>query len=154
MFNYCQTSVLSLPTEGSLVDLRAYKPYTLVGPPSLMTGTSPPSCLFLDNRLYIHKVWILIYSGDYSYVKLLLQLYNILDINFRTYGSALRSKFLAFWFLFIWPSVLALRPSLFLFRSKCFKSSSDIGQMLKLQQLVPCKTYFIEYKKILLHNGM
>ena len=33
VFNYCQTIVLSLPTVGSLVDLRAYKPYTLVGPP-------------------------------------------------------------------------------------------------------------------------
>ena len=33
VFNYCQTSVLSLSTMGSLVDHRAYKPYTLEGPP-------------------------------------------------------------------------------------------------------------------------
>ena len=33
VFYYCQTSVLSYTTEGSLVDTRAYKPYTLVGPP-------------------------------------------------------------------------------------------------------------------------
>ena len=33
VFNYCQTSVLSFSTVGSLVDHRAYKPYTLVGPP-------------------------------------------------------------------------------------------------------------------------
>ena len=30
---YCQTSVLSLPTVGSLMDHRASKPYTLMGPP-------------------------------------------------------------------------------------------------------------------------
>ena len=33
VFYYCQTSVLSYTTEGSLVDTRAYEPSTLVGPP-------------------------------------------------------------------------------------------------------------------------
>ena len=45
MFFHCQ--------EGSLVDHRAYKPYTLVGPPALRLVLDPLAVLFLDNRLYI-----------------------------------------------------------------------------------------------------
>ena len=40
--------------EGSLVDRRAYKPYTLVGPPALGLILDPLAVKFLDNRLYIH----------------------------------------------------------------------------------------------------
>ena len=39
--NYSQTSVLSLSTVGSLVDHRAYKPYTLVGPQALRPVLAP-----------------------------------------------------------------------------------------------------------------
>ena len=35
VLDYCQTSVFSLSTVSSFVDHRAYKPYTLVGPPVL-----------------------------------------------------------------------------------------------------------------------
>ena len=41
VFNYCQTSVLSLSTVGSLVDHRAFKPYTLAGPPVLRPVLAP-----------------------------------------------------------------------------------------------------------------
>ena len=44
VFNYCQTSVLSLSTLGSLVDHRAWEALHLSGTPSLTTGTSPLSC--------------------------------------------------------------------------------------------------------------
>ena len=39
--------------EGSLVDHRAYKPYTLVGPPALQLVLDPLAVIFLDNRLYM-----------------------------------------------------------------------------------------------------
>ena len=38
--------------EGSLVDHRAYEPYTLVGPPALLLVQDPLDIIFLDNRLY------------------------------------------------------------------------------------------------------
>ena len=41
VFNYCQKGVLSLPIRVSLVDLRAYKAYTLVGPPALRLALDP-----------------------------------------------------------------------------------------------------------------
>ena len=37
--------------DGSLVDHRAYKPYTLVGPPALRLVLDPLTVIFLDNRL-------------------------------------------------------------------------------------------------------
>ena len=38
--------------------IHMYTTYTLVGPLSQMTRTSPPRCLHLDNRLYIPaQVW-------------------------------------------------------------------------------------------------
>ena len=42
---------MNLSTEGSLVITRAYPPLYLGGTPSQETGTSPPSCLLLKNRL-------------------------------------------------------------------------------------------------------
>ena len=42
-----------------LIDNRAHGHYTLVGSPSLRTGTQPPSCLYLDNRLYIIREGII-----------------------------------------------------------------------------------------------
>ena len=42
-----------LSTEGPLVITRAYQPYTLVGPPVRGPVLDPPSCLLLENRLYI-----------------------------------------------------------------------------------------------------
>ena len=39
--------------DGSLVDHRAYKPYTLVGPPALRLVLDPLTVIFLDNRLYM-----------------------------------------------------------------------------------------------------
>ena len=38
----------------SLQYCRAHGPYTLVGPPSQRTGTRPPSCIYLDNHLYMN----------------------------------------------------------------------------------------------------
>ena len=42
-----------LSTEGSLVTIRAYSALYLGGTPSQETGTGPPSCLLLENSLYI-----------------------------------------------------------------------------------------------------
>ena len=39
--------------EGSLVDHRAYKLYTLVGPPALRLVPDPLAVIFLDNHLYM-----------------------------------------------------------------------------------------------------
>ena len=39
--------------EGNLVDPRAYKPYTLVGPPALRLVLDPLAVIFLDNHLYM-----------------------------------------------------------------------------------------------------
>ena len=47
VFNYCQTSVLFFYKGATLVIYRAHGPYTLVG------WYSTPSCIYLDNRLYI-----------------------------------------------------------------------------------------------------
>ena len=38
--------------EGSLVDQRAYKPYTLVGTPALGLVLDPLAVIFLNNCLY------------------------------------------------------------------------------------------------------
>ena len=53
MFNFVKQVFLLLPAEGSLVDIRAYIALCLGGTPSQETGTSSPSCLLLDNRLFI-----------------------------------------------------------------------------------------------------
>ena len=44
--------VFFLCQEGSLVDHRAYKPYTFVGPPALWLVLDLLAVIFLDNRLY------------------------------------------------------------------------------------------------------
>ena len=46
--------ILQYLTEGSLVIIRAYPALNLSGTPSQETGTRPPSCLLLENRLYIY----------------------------------------------------------------------------------------------------
>ena len=53
VLNFVQQVFFLLPTEGSLVITRAYPALYLGGTPSQETGTSPPSCLLLENRLYI-----------------------------------------------------------------------------------------------------
>ena len=40
--------------DGSLVDHRAYKPYTIVGPPALGLVLDPLTVIFLNNRLYMY----------------------------------------------------------------------------------------------------
>ena len=45
-----------LSTEGSLVITRAYPALYLGGTPSNETVTSPPSCLLLENRLYMSPI--------------------------------------------------------------------------------------------------
>ena len=52
---FIQHSVL-LQMEGSLEITRAYPALSFGGTPSQETGTSPPSCLLLENRLYI--TWV------------------------------------------------------------------------------------------------
>ena len=53
MLNFAQQVFFLLSTEGSLVIARAYPALYLSGTPSQDTGTRPPSCLLLENRLYI-----------------------------------------------------------------------------------------------------
>ena len=53
VLNFVQQVSFLLSTEGSLVISRAYPALYLSGTPSQETGTSPPSCLLLENRLYI-----------------------------------------------------------------------------------------------------
>ena len=57
---YCQTIVLSLLTVGSLVDHRAYKPYTLVGPPVLWPVLAPSSLpwqpTIYPNSVYLFQI--------------------------------------------------------------------------------------------------
>ena len=65
VFNYCQTSVLSLSMVGSLVDHRVYKPYTLVGPPALWLVIAPLA-VYSSTTDYICGV---VYSVEYfSYI--------------------------------------------------------------------------------------
>ena len=51
MLNFVKQVFFLLSAEGSLVDIRAYVALHLGGTPSQETGTIPPSCLLLDNRL-------------------------------------------------------------------------------------------------------
>ena len=51
VLNFVQQVFFLLSTEGSLVITRAYPALYLAGTTSHETGTSPPSCLHLDNRL-------------------------------------------------------------------------------------------------------
>ena len=53
VLNFVQQVFFLLSTEGSLVITRAYPALYLGGTPSQETGTSPPCCLLLENRLYI-----------------------------------------------------------------------------------------------------
>ena len=53
VLNFDKQVLFLLSAEGSLVNIRAYVALHLVGTPSRETGTSPPHCLFLDNRLYM-----------------------------------------------------------------------------------------------------
>ena len=59
MFNYCQTSVLSLSTEGSLVNHRGYKPYTLVGPPVCRSILAPLAVNSLTTDYVVEKTGLL-----------------------------------------------------------------------------------------------
>ena len=49
VFFHCQ--------EGSLVDHRAYKPYTLLGHPALRLVLDPQAIIFLDNCLFMSS-WV------------------------------------------------------------------------------------------------
>ena len=46
--------------EGSLVDHRAYKLYTLVGPPALQLVLDPLDVIFLNNCLYILMIFYML----------------------------------------------------------------------------------------------
>ena len=62
MLNFVQQVFFLLLTEGSLVIIRAFPALYLGGTPSQETGTSPTSCLLLENRQYIDtyvKHWLL-----------------------------------------------------------------------------------------------
>ena len=64
VLNFVQQVFFLLSTEGSLVIIRAYPALNLGVTPSQETGTSPPRCLLLENRLYIrlyqsHNLWVL-----------------------------------------------------------------------------------------------
>ena len=50
---FVQQVFFLLLTEGSLVTIRADPALYIGGTPSQETGTSPPSCLLLENHLYI-----------------------------------------------------------------------------------------------------
>ena len=52
--NYCQTSILFLNKGATLVNKRANRFYTLAGSPAWGLVLNPPSCLYLDNPLYIY----------------------------------------------------------------------------------------------------
>ena len=51
--NFIKQVFFLLSAEGSLVDIRAYVALHLGGTPSQETGPSLPSCLLLDNHLYM-----------------------------------------------------------------------------------------------------
>ena len=53
VLNFVQQVFFLLSTKGSLEIIRAYQALYLGGTPSLKAGTSPPSCLHLDNLLYM-----------------------------------------------------------------------------------------------------
>ena len=53
VLNFVQQVFFLLSTEGSLVITRAYPDLYLGGTPSQETVTGPPSCLLLENRLYM-----------------------------------------------------------------------------------------------------
>ena len=57
VLNFIKQVFFLLLTEGSLGDIRAYLALHLGGTPSQETGISPPSCLLLENRLYM--LWAL-----------------------------------------------------------------------------------------------
>ena len=52
-----------LTTVGTLVDTWACFTLYPGGIPRLMTGTSPPSCILLENRLYISKIFLGIFCA-------------------------------------------------------------------------------------------
>ena len=54
VLNFAQQVFILLSTEGSLVITRAYPPLYLGATPSQETGTSPPSCILLKNRLCMY----------------------------------------------------------------------------------------------------
>ena len=53
VFNHSQTNVLFFTNGGILGGYSSKLDLHLSGTPSQKTGTSPPSCLLLDNRLYM-----------------------------------------------------------------------------------------------------
>ena len=75
-----------LSAEGFLVDMRAFVALHLGGTPSQETGTSPPSCLILDNCLYIRilhqrSVTLCVYLSVTNF-----------DLNYLRTGSTKRLK--------------------------------------------------------------
>ena len=59
MFYYCQTSVLFLISGGILSGYLSLPALHLSGTSSQRTGTRPPSCLYLDNRLFMNSSLLL-----------------------------------------------------------------------------------------------
>ena len=58
--------------------IRAYPALYLSGTPTLETGTRPPSCLFLENHLYMQSVKI------FQQSKLVYDEINLLNLNMGT----------------------------------------------------------------------
>ena len=56
VLNFVQQVFFLLSMEGSLVIIRAYPALYIGGTPSQETGTRPPSCPLLENRLYMSKI--------------------------------------------------------------------------------------------------
>ena len=68
VFNYFQTSVLFFISRGILSGYSSLLALHLSRTPSLKTGTGPPSCLLLNNRLYMSpdslmKLYIFLFLG-------------------------------------------------------------------------------------------
>ena len=53
----CYPSTFIKRKETLVQIIRAYTAFYLGGTPSLKTGTRPPSCLLLDNLLYMPPIW-------------------------------------------------------------------------------------------------
>ena len=62
MFYNCQTSVLFLYNEGIFSEYQSLLALYLSRTPSQETGTSPPSCLYLDNHLYMSQVSLVLHT--------------------------------------------------------------------------------------------
>ena len=80
VFYYCQTSGLFLYNTGIFSWYHSLQALYLSGTPSLTTGTRPPSCLHLNNRLYIYIFDIF----GWVVIILLLQFQTILTFSYTT----------------------------------------------------------------------